>query len=90
MVRQEHATPRHRAGQAHGEGLDDDRTITVTYAAFDVSDYLDKEDVIAQYLSLAAQNKNPDVRLSALAHVAKARGLARAAGRGGSRSRPNI
>lgn len=53
--------------------------MTVTYAAFDVSDYLDNDDVIAEYLTAAAQDENPDVLLAALSHVAKAQGMAQVA-----------
>ena len=51
----------------------------ITYAPFEVSDYLDNEEVIAEYLSAAAQDKNPDVLLKALSDVAKARGMAQVA-----------
>jgi DNA-binding phage protein len=51
----------------------------VTYSTFDVSDYLDNEKVIAEYLSSAAQDENPDVLLKALGDVAKARGMAQVA-----------
>jgi probable addiction module antidote protein len=47
-----------------------------TYALFDVSQYLDNGEVIAEYLSAAAEDPNPDVFLAALGHVAKARGMA--------------
>ena len=53
--------------------------MTVTYAPFDASSYLDSEDVIAEYLSAAAQDANPDVLLAALSNVAKARGMAQVA-----------
>lgn len=53
--------------------------MTVTYAPFDASSYLDSEDVIAEYLSTAAQDANPDVLLAALSNVAKARGMAQVA-----------
>lgn len=48
----------------------------VTYTPFEVADYLDNDEVIAEYLSLAAQDENPAVLLEALADVAKARGIA--------------
>ena len=51
----------------------------VIYTAFDVADYLDNEEVIAEYLSVAAQDKNSDVLLKALSDVAKARGMAQVA-----------
>src|ERR1700689_1833990 len=50
-----------------------------TYAAFDAAAYLDNDDVIAEYLTAAAEDPNPDVFLSALGDVAKARGMAQVA-----------
>jgi probable addiction module antidote protein len=51
--------------------------MTTTYAPFDAADYLknDDEESIADFLSVAAEDPNPDVLLSALAAVAKARGM---------------
>lgn len=43
---------------------------------FDAADYLDSEEAIAEYLSAALEDKNPDVFLAAVADVAKARGMA--------------
>jgi probable addiction module antidote protein len=57
--------------------------MTAEYALFDVSDHLDNEEVIAEYLTAAAEDENPDVMLLAIANVAKARGMthfAKAAG----------
>ena len=51
----------------------------VTYAPFEVADYLDSEEAIAEYLSLAARDENPGVLLKALGDVAKARGVAEVA-----------
>ncbi len=53
--------------------------MTVTYAPFDVADYLDNDEVIAEYLSAAVEDPNPDVFLAALGDVAKARGMAQIA-----------
>jgi probable addiction module antidote protein len=50
-----------------------------TYAPFDAADYLDKDAVIAEYLSAAVDDPNPDVFLAALGDVAKAHGMARIA-----------
>ena len=47
--------------------------MTVTYAPFDISDYLVNNEVIAEYLTAASQDTNPDVLLAALADVAKAK-----------------
>ena len=46
------------------------------YAPFCASDHLDSEDAIAEYLTATAEDENPDVLLSALSEVAKARSLA--------------
>lgn len=50
-----------------------------TYAPFDAAAYLDNDEVIAEYLSAAAEDPNPDVFLAALGDVAKARGMAQIA-----------
>lgn len=42
---------------------------------FDVTDYLDSEEMIAEYLSASLEDENPDVFLAAIAEVAKARGM---------------
>ena len=47
----------------------------VTYAPFEVADYLDSEEAIAEYLSLAARDESPGVFLKALGDVAKAPGM---------------
>ena len=49
------------------------------YAPFDVADYLDDDTVIAEYLTAAVEDPNPDVFLAALGDVAKARGMAQIA-----------
>ena len=49
---------------------------TVRLAAFDPAEFLDSEEVIAEYLSVAIEDTNPDVFLRAMANVAKARGIA--------------
>lgn len=43
---------------------------------FDASDYLDSEEAIAEYLTAALEDENPDVFLAAIADVAKTRGMA--------------
>jgi len=53
--------------------------MTTTYAPFDPADYLGSDDVIAEYLSAAIEDPNPDVFLAALGDVARARGIARIA-----------
>jgi len=44
-------------------------------ASFDASDYLDNEETIAEYLSAALENPDPDAFLIAVRDVAKARGI---------------
>jgi probable addiction module antidote protein len=51
----------------------------VTYAPFEVADYLDSDETIAEYLSLAARDENLGVLLKALGDVAKVRGMAEVA-----------
>ena len=48
-------------------------------APFDAADYLDNEQVIAEYLNAALEDENPDVFLIAVGDVAKARGIAQLA-----------
>ncbi|MSP74975.1 MAG: putative addiction module antidote protein [Rhodospirillaceae bacterium] len=50
-----------------------------SYAPFDVADYLDNDSVIAEYLTAAAEDSDPEVFLAALGDVAKAKGMARIA-----------
>ncbi|NDB70160.1 MAG: putative addiction module antidote protein [Methylocystaceae bacterium] len=57
--------------------------MTASYDTFNVADYLDSDEVIAEYLAAAAEDSNPDVLLSALAEVAKARGMAQVAAAAG-------
>lgn len=46
-----------------------------TLAKFEAADYLDNEEVIAEYLNAALGDPNPEVFLAAVAYVAKARGM---------------
>ena len=48
-------------------------------AAFDAADYLENEEVIAEYLNAALEDEDPDVFLVAVSDVAKARGMAQLA-----------
>ena len=50
-----------------------------TYKAFGAAAYLNNDAVIAEYLSAAAEDPNPDVFVTALGDVAKARGMAQIA-----------
>jgi probable addiction module antidote protein len=45
------------------------------FTPFDAADYLDNEETIAEYLTAALEDTNPDVFLSAIADVAKVRGM---------------
>ena len=47
----------------------------VKLATFDAADYLDDEETIAEYLSAALEDPNPDVFLAAIRDVARARGM---------------
>lgn len=49
------------------------------FAQFDAVEYLDNEEVIAEYLNAALEDENPDVFLVAISDVAKARGMAQLA-----------
>ena len=51
----------------------------VKVAPFDASEYLDNEEVIAEYLTAALEDPNPETFLLAVANVAKARGIAKIA-----------
>ena len=42
---------------------------------FDVSAFLDDDEVVAEYLAAALEDVNPDVFLAAVGQVAKARGM---------------
>ena len=48
-------------------------------APFDAADYLDSEETIAEYLSSALEDSNPEVFLAAVRDVARARGMAQLA-----------
>ncbi|MBK6654060.1 addiction module antidote protein [Zoogloea sp.] len=47
--------------------------------AFDAADYLSDEETIAEYLTAALDDPNPDVFLAAIRDVARARGMAQLA-----------
>jgi probable addiction module antidote protein len=42
---------------------------------FDPSAFLDEDEVVAEYLTAALEEDNPEVFLAAVGHVAKARGM---------------
>ena len=45
------------------------------FAPFDAADYLDDEETIAEYITAALEDPNPDVFLIAVRDVARARGM---------------
>lgn len=48
---------------------------TIKTAPFEAAEYLDSEEAIAEYLSVALEEGDPALSLAALADVAKARGM---------------
>ena len=57
--------------------------MTTRFARFDPADYLDDIHVIAEYLSAAAEDPNPNVFIAALGDVARARGMSHVASESG-------
>ena len=55
----------------------------VRVTEFDPSAFLDDDEVVAEYLTAALEDPNPDVFLAAVGHVAKARGMSAIAERAG-------
>jgi len=55
------------------------KTKLLELAPFDASDYLDSEEVIAEYLAVALEDPDPNAFLAAVCDVAKARGIAQVA-----------
>lgn len=45
------------------------------FAPFDAADYLDNEETIAEYITAALEDTNPDVFLAAVRDVARVRGM---------------
>jgi probable addiction module antidote protein/putative addiction module killer protein len=75
-------TRRHCESEKYGSRVQKGETMKKKkspYKAFDVAEYLDNDAVIAEYLSAAAEDPNPDVFVAALGDVAKARGMAQIA-----------
>ncbi len=50
-----------------------------TLKPFDAANYLDSDEVIAEYINAALDDDNPDVLLQAVRDVARARGMAQLA-----------
>ena len=48
--------------------------MALTLSEFDASAYLDSDEIIAEYLTAALDDPNPDIFLADLGNVAKARG----------------
>jgi probable addiction module antidote protein len=71
--RHEHPAPGHSQGQSPPP--DPPQGVTRT-APFDAAEYLDNEETIAEFLTAALEDPNPEVFLMALRDVAKARGMA--------------
>ena len=55
----------------------------VRVTEFDPSAFLDDDEVVAEYLTAALEDDNPEVFLAAVGHVAKARGMRSIAERAG-------
>ena len=50
---------------------------------FDISEYLENEDMIAEYLSAIVEENDPALLLSAIGDIAKARGMSKIAEKAG-------
>ena len=48
---------------------------TVRISEYDTAEFLDNEELIAEYLAVAMEDPDPDVFIAALATVARARGM---------------
>lgn len=51
----------------------------VNVTPFDVSNYLDSEEMMAEYLKVALDDDDPEAFIDALGNVAKAKGMAQVA-----------
>jgi probable addiction module antidote protein len=49
------------------------------FSPFDAADYLDNEEVIAEYLATAFEDPDPEVFMRAVSNVARAREIAKVA-----------
>ncbi len=49
------------------------------FARFDAADYLDNEETTSEYIAAALEDPNPDVFLTAVRNLARARGMAQLA-----------
>ena len=55
----------------------------IKFRRFDVAEYLDSEEMIAEYLSVSMADPNPQIFLLAIANVSRARGIAKVAEQSG-------
>ena len=53
--------------------------MTTTTKTFDVADFLQDEETIAEYLNMALEDPNPEMLLLAVKNIARARGMAQLA-----------
>ena len=53
--------------------------MTIKTRTFDVADFLDDEETIAEYLNMALEDPNPEMLLLAVKNIARARGMTRLA-----------
>lgn len=51
----------------------------VKISRFDAADYLDSEEMIAEYINAVLEDGDPELLLAAISDVAKARGMAKVA-----------
>jgi probable addiction module antidote protein len=51
----------------------------VKISRFDAADYLDSEEMIAEYINAVMEDGDPELLLAAISDVAKARGMAKVA-----------
>lgn len=51
----------------------------VKISRFDATDYLDSEEMIAEYINAVLEDGDPELLLAAISDVAKARGMAKVA-----------
>lgn len=42
-----------------------------TFTTFEIADYLDSDEMIAEFLTAALEDQNPEVFIAALGHIAK-------------------
>ena len=55
----------------------------VKFSKFEVSDYLNDDEIISEYLMLTLKKNDPELILSALSDIAKAKGMSKIAEKSG-------